>query len=75
MSGAPYAPIFAKPGAFSISQTFAPPYLPSIEVFLTMPSDTGVLGNQTFAAGVPLFFCLLCLLSMHFDVGDTLCSS
>jgi hypothetical protein len=75
LSGAPYAPILAKPGAFSVSQTFAPPYLPSIEVALSMPSNTGALGIQTFATGVPFFFRLFCLLSLYSDVVDSPCPS
>ena len=39
MSGPPDAPIIARPGALALSQTFL---VPSIEVVLSKPSNTGV---------------------------------
>ena len=39
MSGAPDAPIISKPGALALSQSFV---VPSIEVVLSKPSNTGV---------------------------------
>ena len=53
MSGPPDAPIIARPGALAPSQTFL---VPSIEVVLSKPSNTGV----------PHL-----LLSLHFDVVDS----
>ena len=64
MPGPPDAPIIAKPGTLALSQTFL---VPSIEVVVSKPSNTGVL------------FCFLSL----FDCGclavrtplDRLCSA
>ena len=53
MPGPPDAPIIAKPGTLALSQTFL---VPSIEVVLSKPSNTGV----------PHL-----LLSLHFDVVDS----
>ncbi len=39
MPGPPDAPIIAKPGALALSQTFL---VPSIEVVLSKPNNTGV---------------------------------
>ena len=39
LPGPPDAPIIAKPGALALSQTFL---VPSIEVVLSKPSNTGV---------------------------------
>ena len=39
LSGAPDAPIIAKPGALAFPQSFV---VPSIEVVLSKPSNTGV---------------------------------
>jgi len=39
LSGAPDAPIISKPGALALSQSFV---VPSIEVVLSKPSNTGV---------------------------------
>ena len=39
LSGAPDAPIIAKPGALALPQSFV---VPSIEVVLSKPSNTGV---------------------------------
>ena len=39
LSGAPDAPIIAKPGALALPQSF---FAPSIEVVLSKPSNTGV---------------------------------
>ena len=39
LSGAPDAPIIAKPGALALSQSFG---VPSIEVVLSKPNNTGV---------------------------------
>jgi hypothetical protein len=72
LPGPPDAPIIAKPGALALSQTFL---VSSIEVVLSMPSDTGALGIQTFATGMPFFFRLFCLLSLYSDVVDSPCSS
>ena len=55
LSGAPDAPIIAKPGALALPQSFG---VPSIEVNLSKPSNTGV----------PQL-----LLSLHFDVVDSPC--
>jgi hypothetical protein len=40
LSGAPDAPIIAKPGALALSESFG---VPSIEVVLAKPSNTGAL--------------------------------
>ncbi len=55
-SGAPDAPIIAKPGARERSQSFG---VPSIEVVLSKPSNTGVLLTSVF---------------LHFDVVDLRCA-
>ena len=55
LSGAPDAPIISKPGALALSQSFV---VPSIEVVLSKPSNTGV----------PLMPSVL-----HFDVVDSPC--
>ena len=39
LSGAPDAPVLAKPGALALSQSLG---VPSIEVVLSKPSNTGV---------------------------------
>ena len=57
LSGAPDCPIIAKPGALALSESFG---VPSIEVVLAKPSNTGVL-----------FTSVLCL---HFDVVDLWCA-
>ena len=46
LSGAPDAPVLAKPGALALSQSFG---VPSIEVVLSKPSNTGVLLTSVFA--------------------------
>ena len=53
LSGAPDAPVLAKPGALALSQSVG---VPSIEVVLSKPSNTGA----------PHL-----LLSLHFDVVDS----
>ena len=45
--GAPDCPIIATPGALALSQSFG---VPSIEVVLSKPSNTGVLLLTSFFA-------------------------
>ena len=71
--GPPDAPMIAKPGALALSQTFL---VPSIEVVLTKPSNTGVpfcfLPSPYIIVDSP---CALLLMAYALLVSGMLCTA